>query len=539
MKSYVGKVANSGFALAKCFVFENVVPHIEKKSIEDSEGQIKKYFESKKIAEAQLELLYNNALVELGEHDARIIKAQQLMLHDVEFDQNVINCIETEKTSAEYATKHCFEEYCNYFLSMDEEYFRARAIDVQDIIKRLIGIQSGCVAKPFDISSPVIVVANDLTPSEAVRLSKENVAGFITREGSATSHTAIIAEILNIPYIYQTDIPNYQKLEDSVIALDGFSGEIFVDPPEATVQCIGQKQQRLLFQKIKLRKYKERKCVTKSGKEVAVSASISGVEDISQTIESGADGVGLFRTEFMFIESEALPSEQKQFEVFKEVAMALKGKKVVVRAPDLGADKRLQSDTFTHELNPSLGLRGIRMCLEHREHFRTHLRAVLRASSFGNIELLMPMVTAVSEVVAVRSIMDEVAFELDREKISYRRPKLGVMIETPAAAILAKELIKHTDFFCVGTNDLVQYTLAADRQNPTMEKYYNPSHPAITFLLEYVINTAKSNNIPISACGKFASERYLAKSLINMGIDEITVFPGNVLEAKRFISKLD
>ncbi len=538
MSSYTGKVANSGFALARCFVFENMEPHVEKKYVENSKEQIEKYYLSKEIAEQQLESLYSSILVEFGEKDARIIKAQQLMLHDIEFDQTVEKYIETEKTTAEFATRQCYEEFCDYFLNMEDEYFRARVMDVKDIAKRLVGIQSGNAIKPFDITSPVIVVATDLTPSEAVRLSKENVAGFVTREGSSTSHTAILAGIMNIPYLYQTELPKNELIKDVVMALDGFSGEVFIDPPEATVQCIGQKQHNLIMQRTRLKKFKDRKCVTKSGKKVVVSANISGADDVQAVLENGADSIGLFRTEFMYIDSEIMPTEQQLFDEFKKVIVAMKEKRVVIRTPDLGADKRLRFDNYIPEVNPSLGLRGVRMCLEYRESFKTHLRAILRASVFGEVSILIPMVTALSELSAVKKLIDEIAFDLENERISYKRPPIGVMIETPAAAIIADDLAKNCDFFSVGTNDLVQYTLAADRQNPLMEKYYTPTHPAIKILLANIVRAAHDNNIKVSACGKFAGGAFLAKYFVELGYDELSVFPGYVLETKRLINEL-
>ena len=530
-----GKSVFKGVAIGKIFVYKKADKAVTKETITDVEAELARFQAAKEKALEQLKSLYEKALRDVGEEEAMIFDVHQMLLDDLDYNESITGIIESEKMNAEYAVFMTCEQFMAMFLSMDDDYMRGRAADIEDISKRDISILNGTQVSPEAMPEPVIIVAEDLAPSETVQFEKDKILAIVTQKGSANSHTAILARTMNIPSLVTTDIEVDPKYNGRTAVVDGFAGLLYVNPDEETMVKMTEKKKRADEQRALLQEMRGKETVTKSGKHIHLYSNIGGVQDVDAVLENDAEGIGLFRSEFLYLGRDNYPGEDEQFEAYKTVLSRMQGKKVIIRTLDIGADKQADYFEIPKEENPALGFRAIRICLTREEVFRTQLRALLRASAFGNLGIMFPMIISVKEIVRIKEIVEEVKLELDREDIAYGNFELGIMIETPAAAVISDLLAPHVDFFSIGTNDLSQYTLAIDRQNQSLDNFFDPHHEAILRLIQLTIENAHKSGAWCGICGELGADMELTARFLQMGIDELSVSPGYTLELRKRI----
>lgn len=533
MVNYQGKAAFQGIAIGKIVELKQKNKQVRRTRIEDVAGELDKFDVAKQEAIESLGVLYEKAVVEVGEANAAIFEVHQMMLEDDDYLDSIRNIIETQKVNAEYAVATTGDNFATMFAAMDDEYMQARSADIRDISERLIQTLSGTVEQKEEIEEPSIIVADDLAPSETIQLDKEKVLAFVTRQGTTNSHTAILARTMNIPALVSTPIPT--SVHGKMAIVDGGEGIIIVDPTEEELEKYRGKKQEELNKRQLLQKYKGKKAVTKDGKEIKLYANIGSVGDVAAVLQNDAAGIGLFRSEFLYLQTSTYPSEEEQLQVYKAVAEMMAGKTVIIRTLDIGADKQIDYFDLAKEENPALGYRAIRICLTREEIFKTQLRAIYRASAFGKISIMIPMIISEWEIIKVKEIIQEIKDALDKDSIPYGDVEFGIMIETPASVILADTFAKHVDFFSIGTNDLTQYTLALDRQNPELDMFYDAHHPAILSMIQMVVDSAHRNGIWAGICGELGADITLTEKFIEMGVDELSVSASMVLPVKEKI----
>lgn len=541
MREYTGKGVYGAIAVGKISIFKKQDTVIQRTSVADTEAEKARVEAAKTAASEQLQAIYEKALKEVGETNAQIFEIHMMMLEDEDYNESIQNIIDTQKVNAEYAVSVTADNFAEMFSAMDDAYMQARAADVRDISDRIIANLTGTAAAQNTSSEKVIICADDLAPSETVSLDKDKVLAFVTAHGSSNSHTAILARNMNIPAVIGVGSDFLKEVQDGTEAIvDGFTGEIFVEPDETTRQRLLEKQKADEEKKRLLLELKGKENVTKDGTKVNIYANIGSVDNIGAVLLNDAGGIGLFRSEFLYLENNDYPSEEQQFLAYKRVLESMAGKKVIIRTLDIGADKQVDYFHLKKEENPAMGCRAIRICLTRPEIFKTQLRALYRASIYGNLGVMFPMITSVSELEKILAICEEVKAELREQSVTYSDTmELGIMIETPAAAIISDRLAPMVDFFSVGTNDLTQYTLACDRQNPDIEPFIDTHHEAILRLIEMSTKNAHANGAWIGICGELAADTALTETFLRMGIDELSVSPAFVLKVRDAVRNVD
>ena len=535
MEQYQGKSVFGGVAIGRIHVFSKGQQQVKRIKVQDTEAEKKRYREAVQTAIAELQGLYDKALKEVGEANAAIFEMHQMMLEDEDFTESVENIIDSQSVNAEYAVASTGDNFAQMFASMDDEYMRGRAADVKDISERLVSVLNGASRQQMDADEPVIVMAVDLAPSETVQMDKDKVLSFVTTQGSVNSHTAILARTMSIPALIGVDMPLDAELEGKFAIVDGDNGTVYIDPSEDVLAQMQEKKQQAEEKKQLLQQLKGKETITKDGKKIKLYANIGNSKDLAMVLQNDAEGIGLFRSEFLYLEKEDYPTENEQFMVYKMVAETMAGKQVIIRTLDIGADKQCDYFHMDPEDNPALGYRAIRICLSRPEVFKTQLRALYRASAFGNISIMYPMITSVWEVKQIKKIVEEVKEELRSQNIEFGEVAQGIMIETPAAVMISRELAKEVDFFSIGTNDLTQYTLAIDRQNPKLDDFYDAHHPAVLKMIRMVAQNAHAEGIWAGICGELGADLELTEQFLQMGIDELSVSPGRILPIRKIV----
>ena len=532
-----GKSVFGGIAIGPISLYHRQDHVVKRTKVEDTAAEISRFEAAREKAKEQLQALYEKAKKEVGETNAMIFEVHQMMLDDLDYVESVTNMISSQKINAEYAVATTGDNFANMFAAMDDEYMKARAADVKDISNRLIMVLSGYEAGAMTGEEPVILVADDLAPSETVQLDKSRVLSFVTRHGSTNSHTAILARTMNIPALIGVDYSD--DIDGKMGIVDGYKGRFLIDPSEEELEEYRKAQEQDREKQRLLQELKGKENVTLDGKKINLYANIGGVGDVASALQNDAGGIGLFRSEFLYLESETYPTEEEQFNAYRTVAENMAGKKVIIRTLDIGADKQVDYFGLDKEENPAMGYRAIRICLDRKDIFKTQLRAIYRASYYGTISVMFPMIISVEEVREAKAVVDEVKAELDAEGIPYGDVEIGIMIETPAAAMISDLLAKEVDFFSVGTNDLTQYTLAIDRQNPKLDRFYNPHHEAILRMLRMIVENGHAGGCWVGICGELGADTTLTKTFLKMGIDELSVTPAAVLPIRKIIRETD
>ena len=524
-----GKSVYKGVAIGKISVHKSGEQTIKRVHVEDIEAEKQRFFAAKEKAQEQLMGLYNKALAEVGEANAAIFEVHQMMLDDDDYIESIINMIESQEINAEYAVASTGENFAAMFAAMDDAYMKERSADVKDISERVVKELTGVAETSMTADEPVIIVADDLAPSETIQLDKSKVLAFVTRHGSTNSHTAILARMMNIPALIGVDYSD--DWNGKLAIVDGFEGAIYVEPVKEVLDKKEAIRQEELKKRELLQTLKGKENVTLDGQKINLYANIGSLSDVASVLQNDAGGIGLFRSEFLYLENSDYPTEEEQFQVYKQVAENMGGKKVIIRTLDIGADKQVDYFNMDHEENPALGYRAIRICLDRVEIFKTQLRALLRASMFGNISIMFPMIISVEEVRDIKKILEEVKAELKEASIPYKDVEIGVMIETPAAVMISDLLAKEVDFFSVGTNDLTQYTLAIDRQNPKLEAYpyFSVDHTAIMRMLKMIADNGHAGGCWVGICGELGANMDLLEEFLRMGYDELSVSPTFIL----------
>lgn len=528
-----GKSVFGGVAIGPIGILKKKENKVVRSHVDQTEEEIKRYERASKEAEDQLQALYEKALEEVGEANADIFHVHQLMLSDMDYVESITNMIRMQNVNAEYAIAMTSDNFSTLFEMMDDDYMRARAADVKDVSNRLIHILSGREDDPLQGDAPVILAADDLAPSETVQLDKSKILAFVTRYGSANSHTAILARTMNIPAIIGADFP--EDCDGKTAVVDGETGCLYIEPAPEILHQMEEKQREEQKKQEMLQTLKGKGDVTLGGKKINLYANVGNVSDVMIALKNDASGIGLFRSEFLYLEKDHYPTEEEQFQVYKTVAETMAGKKVIIRTLDIGADKQIGYFDMEPEENPAMGYRAIRICLDREDIFKTQLRALYRASAYGNIAIMYPMIISVEEVRKIKKISAQVRQQLSDAGISFGEVEEGIMIETPAAAIISDLLAEEVDFFSIGTNDLSQYTLAIDRQNPKLDTFFDPHHPAVLRLLQMVADNAHKAGIWVGICGELGADLSLTESFIRMGMDELSVSPAMVLPVRQKI----
>ena len=537
MQRYKGKSVFAGIAIGKLALYQKEESTVRREKVEDTEAEVKRWIAARDTAKDQLGELYEKALTEVGAANAEVFEVHQMMLDDLDYVESVENIIRSQGVCAEYAVATTGDNFSQMFAAMDDEYMRGRAADLLDISERVVDILTGAVSGGISATEPVIILADDLAPSETVQLDKSLVLSFVTRHGSTNSHTSILARAMNIPALIGIDFTDDIEGHDAIV--DGYSGELIVDPDEATAAKYSAKKAELLEKERMLLELKGKENVTLDGKKVNIYANIGSVADVAEVLKNDAGGIGLFRSEFLYLESDTYPTEEEQFKAYKTVAENMAGKKVIIRTLDIGADKQVDYFELAHEDNPAMGYRAIRICLDRVDIFKTQLRALYRASYYGNIAIMFPMIISVDEVKRIKDIVSEVKSELDGQGIFYGEVELGIMIETPAAVWMSEELAKEVDFFSIGTNDLTQYTLAIDRQNPALDNIYDAHHPAILRSIRMTVENGHKGGAWVGICGELGADTSLTEEFLRMGVDELSVSPSRVLAVRDAVRRID
>lgn len=540
MQVYSGKSVFGGIAIGKISVYRKNEQQVKRVRTEDTKGELARYEAAKAAAIKQLQELYQKALKEVGEANAAIFEIHQMMLDDGDYNESVENIIETQKVNAEYAVAVTGDNFAQMFRAMDDDYMRERAADVKDISERVLSILNGGQKGKVVTDEPVIIVADDLAPSETVQLEKDRVLSFVTVHGSVNSHTAILARTMAIPALIGTEeLPLDDTVDGKLAVVDGMNGKIYVEPDAQTLEEMKKRRQAELEKKELLQLLKGKENVTLDGKKIMLYANIGNIKDLATVIQNDAGGIGLFRSEFIYLEKDRYPTEEEQFSIYKTAVETMAGKRVIIRTLDIGADKQCEYFEMDKEENPALGYRAIRICLTRPEIFKTQLRALFRASAYGNLAMMYPMITSLWEVRRIKEIVEEVKAELTAEQLEFGNPQQGIMIETPAAVMMSGELAKEVDFFSIGTNDLTQYTLAIDRQNPKLDKFYDAHHPAVLSMIRMTVENAHKAGIWAGICGELGADTSLTKEFLAMGVDELSVSPGSILPIRKIILETD
>ena len=537
MEKFAGKSIFRKVAIGKIFFYEKNTAVVKRTKIEDAKTELDRFEHAKETAKAQLQNLYEKALQEVGDSGAAIFEVHMMMIDDLDYNGSIQNMIESQSVNAEYAVAMTGDNFSTMFAEMDDDYMKARAADVKDISERLVSVLSGVDNDMGNLDEPVILVADDLAPSETVQMDKSKLLAFVTEHGSSNSHTAILARTMNIPAII--GVPIKKEWHGHMAIVDGYAGCVIIDPDEEEIE----KAQKAVAEEAEkqklLRALKGEKTITKDGKEIHLYANIGSVADTAAVLMNDAEGIGLFRSEFLYLESDTYPTENEQFNAYKTVAENMAGKKVIIRTLDIGADKQVDYFELDKEENPALGYRAIRICLTRQEVFKTQLRALLRASAYGNISIMFPMIIAVDEVRKIKQILKEVKDELREQGIPFKDVEIGVMIETPAAVMVSEQLAQEVDFFSIGTNDLTQYTLAIDRQNPKLDEFYDAHHPAVLKLIQMTIENGHKGGAWVGICGELGADLELTETFLRMGVDELSVSPTFILPIRNRVRSLD
>ena len=540
MQVYSGKSVFGGIAIGKISVYRKNEQQVKRVRTEDTKGELARYEAAKAAAIEQLQELYQKALKEVGEANAAIFEIHQMMLDDGDYNESVENIIETQKVNAEYAVAVTGDNFAQMFRAMDDDYMRERAADVKDVSERVLSILNGGQKGKVVTDEPVVIVADDLAPSETVQLEKDMVLSFVTVHGSVNSHTAILARTMAIPALIGTEeLPLDDTVDGKLAVVDGLNGKIYVEPDAQTLEEMKKRRQAELEKKELLQLLKGKENVTLDGKKIMLYANIGNIKDLATVIQNDAGGIGLFRSEFIYLEKDRYPTEEEQFSIYKAAVETMAGKRVIIRTLDIGADKQCEYFKMDKEENPALGYRAIRICLTRPEIFKTQLRALFRASAYGNLAIMYPMITSLWEVKRIKEIVEEVKAELTAEQLELGNPQQGIMIETPAAVMMSGELAKEVDFFSIGTNDLTQYTLAIDRQNPKLDKFYDAHHPAVLSMIRMTVENAHKAGIWAGICGELGADTSLTKEFLAMGVDELSVSPGSILPIRKIILETD
>ena len=516
-----GKSVLKGIAIGKIYLYEKQEYVLEQKQVADAEAEVARFEAAKETAIGQLDDLYEKALAEAGEEQAMIFDVHKMMLDDGDYLDAITGLIRSEKVNAEYAVHTTGEQFAAVFASMDDEYMKARSADVKDISGRVIRILAGIGDGSIASEEPVILLADDLTPSETVSLDKSKILAFVTRNGSANSHTAILARSMNIPALVQTDVELLKEYHGMDAVVDGLDGKLYLDPEEAVLAELVQKKEACGRERAELEKLIGLDNVTRDGRKINVYANIGSPEDVDKVLLNDAGGIGLFRSEFLYLGREDYPSEEEQFEIYKEVLSRMEGKKVIIRTLDIGADKQVDYFKLPKEENPAMGYRAIRICLDRIDVFKTQLRAIYRASVYGTAAIMFPMIISVKEILRIKEIVEEVKAELTAAGIEIAPVELGIMVETPAAVMISEELAKEVSFFSIGTNDLTQYTLAIDRQNQSLDTIYDSHHPAVLRMIQMTIENGHKGGAWVGICGELGADTTLTKTFVDMGIDDL------------------
>lgn len=535
MQIYKGKSVFSGIAIGKISVYSKAEQQVKRLKIENVEKEVERYHEATATAIQHLQELYDKALREVGEANAAIFEIHQMMLEDDDYAESIENMIQMQKVNAEYAVAQTADNFARMFSSMDDDYMKERAADVKDISERLLTVLQGEESQGVESQEPSIIVADDLAPSETVQLDKDKVLSFVTVHGSLNSHSAILARTMGIPALVGTKLPVDDTVNGKLGIVDGTNGIIYVDPDEVTLGKMKELQKIELEKKKLLETLKGKENITLDGQKILLYANIGNTKDLATVLQNDAGGIGLFRSEFIYFEREDYPTEEEQFQIYKAVAETMAGKRVIIRTLDIGADKQCDYFKMEKEENPAMGCRAIRICLKRPEIFKTQLRALFRASVYGKIAIMYPMITSVKEIQRIKDIVTQVKAELEEQGVEYREPEQGIMIETPAAVMISDQLAKEVDFFSIGTNDLTQYTLAIDRQNTALDEFYDPHHPAVLRMISMVVNNAHKAGIWAGICGELGADRELTKEFLVMGVDELSVSPGNILPIRKIV----
>lgn len=536
MITLTGKSVFGGVAIGRIAFYKRNEITIKRTHVDDIEGEVKRFETAKEKAVAQLQELYDKAMEDVGESNAMIFEIHQMMLEDLDYVESIVNIITTQEVNAEYAIGTTADNFAAMFQAMDDAYMQGRAADVKDVSERLLQVLSDNSTDAMKMDEPSIIAADDLVPSETVQLDKEKALSFITMYGSANSHTAILARTMNIPAVISLGEDLKKEYDGKLAIVDGLEGKVYIEPDAKTMEAMQEKQRKDQEQKELLEQLKGKENITKSGQKVNLYANIGDLADVGAVLKNDAGGIGLFRSEFLYLESETYPTEEQQFSVYKTVAENMAGRKVIIRTLDIGADKQVDYFGLCKEENPAMGYRAIRICLTKPEIFKTQLRALYRASAFGQIAIMFPMIISVNEVRRIKDIIEEVKKELTEEGIAFRENvELGIMIETPAAVMVSRELAKEVDFFSVGTNDLTQYTLAIDRQNQKLDAFYDSHHPAVLEMIRMAAANAHAEGKWIGICGELAADLSLTETFLEMKIDELSVAPGMVLPLRKRI----
>ncbi len=536
MDTYTGKSIFKKIAIGKILFYQKGEQTIKRTHIEDIDAELKRYEKARAAAIEQLDALHEKALKEVGEANAAVFEVHAMMLEDDDYVDSIVNIIESQQVNAEFAVATTGDNFSKMFANMDDDYFKARAADVKDISERLINILSGKEGDQVIGDQPVIVVADDLAPSETVQMDKKKLLGFVTKYGSANSHTAILARTMNIPALIGVDIQ--EEWNGTLAVVDGYEGILYLEPDGETLARLQKRQQEDLETEKLLQQMKGKEDVTLDGRHIRLYANIGGVKDVADVLANDAAGIGLFRSEFLYLEANDYPDEETQFRAYKTVAENMAGRKVIVRTLDIGADKQADYFKLDKEENPAMGYRAIRICLEHTDIFKTQLRALLRASAFGNIAIMYPMIISVDEVRKIKRIFEEVKQELKEQEIPFGDVEQGIMIETPAAVLISDMLAPEVDFFSIGTNDLTQYTLAIDRQNMKLDHFYDSHHPAVLRMIQMIIENGHKHGCWVGICGELGADMTLTKTFLEMGLDELSVSPAFVLPIRKMIREL-
>ena len=538
MEKYTGKAAYQGIAIGKIAEMVKSDGTVRREHIDDVDAELARLAAAKEQAIDELQALYDKALKDVGEAHAEIFQVHQMMLDDDDYNESIEEMIKEQKVNAEFAVATTGDNFAEMFASMDDEYMRGRAADIKDISTRLIADLQGGGGNANNFTEPVILVADDLAPSETVQLDKAMVLSFVTRAGSTNSHTAILARTMNIPALVQVPIP--KDVNGKMAIVDGMKSTVIVDPDEKTLAEYKALQEKEIEKKKLLNEMKGKDTVTKSGRHIKLYGNIGGVGDVAYVLENDAAGIGLFRSEFLYLQNEDYPTEEQQFQAYKKVAELMAGKQVIIRTLDIGADKQIDDFKLDKEENPALGFRAVRICLERDEIFRTQLRALLRASAFGNIAIMFPMIASKWEVETCLKTLESVKHELMAKDVPFKKDiSVGIMVETPASVLIADELAELVDFFSIGTNDLTQYTLAIDRQNQKLERFFDAHHPAVLKAIQMTIDAAHRHGIWAGICGELGADPELTETFVKMGIDELSMSPSSILRTRKAIRDMD
>ena len=538
MQSYQGKSVYKGIAMGPVVVLKKNDYQVKRTRIEDPEAEIKRIDEALEKSKEQLQKLYDKAVQEVGEASAAIFEVHQMMLEDDDYLEAIQNTIRTEQINAEYAVAATGDNFAEMFASMDDDYMKARSADIKDISERLVRNLSGQDDADLSSIEPSIIVADDLSPSETVQMDKDKILAFVTVHGSTNSHTAILARMMNIPALIGVDMDLEELHTGMEAVVDGFQGTVIFEPDETvkvqTTEKMAEEAEKLRL----LQELKGKENVTLDGHKINIYANIGSVGDIGYVMENDAGGIGLFRSEFLYLGRNDFPTEEEQFQAYKQAVQMMAGKKVIIRTLDIGADKQVDYFNLGNEDNPAMGYRAIRICLKQPEIFKTQLRALLRAAVYGNLSIMYPMITSTEEVKKIYEIVAEVEKELKAQEIQYKIPEQGIMIETPAAAIISDRLAEMVDFFSIGTNDLTQYTLAIDRQNEKLDEFYNPHHEALLRMIQMVVDNAHKCGKWAGICGELGADTTLTEEFVRMGLDELSVAPSMVLKLRKIVREM-